>query len=88
MYLRLQYAAAPTATHMLASPVLLHSRCFLDALQRPTCTSGPWHACSLPPALPNNKQVTCLLDFWRIGVGGIVEGAPGGSGTDGGLPWL
>jgi hypothetical protein len=28
--------------------------------------------------------VTCLLDFWRVGLGGIVEGQPGSEG----LPWI
>ncbi len=36
-------------------------------------------------ALAAGMLVTCLLDFWRIGVGGIVE--EGGQ-QQGGLPWL
>jgi cycloeucalenol cycloisomerase len=34
-------------------------------------------------ALAAGMLVTCLLDFWRIGVGGIVEGG-GGEGQ----PWM
>lgn len=33
-------------------------------------------------ALAAGMLVTCLLDFWRLGVGGIVDGAGAG------LPWL
>ena len=38
-------------------------------------------------ALAAGMLVTCLLDFWRIGVGGITPTGGGGSGG-GGLPWL
>lgn len=34
-------------------------------------------------ALAAGMLVTCLLDFWRIGLGGIVD-TPGA----GGLPWM
>lgn len=36
-------------------------------------------------ALAAGMLVTCLLDFWRIGFGGIVEE---GAHQPGGLPWL
>ncbi len=36
-------------------------------------------------ALAAGMLVTCLLDFWRLCVGGIVD-AEGGS--EGGLPWI
>ena len=36
-------------------------------------------------ALAAGMLVTCLLDFWRIGLGGIVED---GGQQQGGLPWL
>ena len=36
-------------------------------------------------ALAAGMAVTCLLDFWRLGVGGIVDGAGSGGA---GLPWL
>ena len=48
-----------------------------------TCPSQVTHA-----LLSCLQQVTCLLDFWRIGVGGIVDEGTSGSGTGGGLPWL
>lgn len=35
-------------------------------------------------ALAAGMLVTCLLDFWRIGLGGIVEGEAG----SGGVPWV
>ena len=35
-------------------------------------------------ALATGMLVTCLLDFWRIGLGGIVAGGAG----NGGLPWM
>lgn len=58
---------------------------------RPTCQAkhySLWRA--VVDALAAGMLVTCLLDFWRIGVGGIVEGAAGGSGggSGAGLPWL
>ena len=57
-----------------ASPALIR------AMQAKPATL--WRA--VVDALAAGMLVTCLLDFWRIGVGGIVdEGQPGG-----GLPWL
>lgn len=36
-------------------------------------------------ALAAGMLVTCLLDFWRIGLGGIVGGK---SASGDGLPWM
>jgi hypothetical protein len=36
-------------------------------------------------ALAAGMLVTCLLDFWRLWVGGIVDGQDAGAS---GLPWM
>ena len=50
--------------------------------------SGQQQSTHITLATTCPSQVTCLLDFWRIGVGGIVDEGTSGSGTGGGLPWL
>ena len=53
--------------------------------QRPSLQAKPytlWR--TAVDALAAGMLVTCLLDFWRIGLGGIVAGGAG----SGGLPWM
>ena len=65
-----------------------------------TCLRAPIHPQAKPftlwravvDALAASMLVTCLLDFWRIGVGGSILSSGGGSSSGeastSGLPWM